>query len=129
MSSRGLDRSAPRWAAAIWPPFAVVALHSVLGWSIGHYAALDPGFHFLGGVAGAYSLGALAPVLPRLLREPAAIVAVVVAAALLWEAGEWASDVWLGTHIQDSWFDTASDIVLGATGALISVRWFSRPAP
>ena len=120
---------------AAWPPVAVVGVHSLLGGTIGHYSSLDPGFHFLGGLAGAYALASLWRAFPAGIRLPTgltpsrAIVALTIGAALLWELGEYASDVFYGTHIQESVVDTVADVALGTLGALIGASLFVRPRP
>ncbi len=118
-----------RLARALWPPFAVVAVHDGIARLFNHYSILDPGFHFFGGVAGAYCLATLLRLFPSVrlaswLRTPTAIVAITFGVALLWEGAEWASDVFLGTHIQEGWLDTGSDLVLGFLGAVLAARLF-----
>ena len=120
-----------RLARALWAPFAVVAVHDGIARLFNHYSILDPGFHFFGGVAGAYCLSTLlrlfpsAPV-PSWVRTRTAVVAITFGVALLWEGAEGASDVFLGTHIQEGWLDTGSDLVLGFLGAVIAARLFFR---
>src|SRR6185369_5250570 len=91
----------------VWAPFAVVAAHSVLAAILGHRRAFDPAFHFLGGVAGAYSLSrGLLPPLPTVRRRQVVAVSVVCAVALLWELGEFTWEAVTGTRIQFGTRDT-----------------------
>jgi hypothetical protein len=109
----------------VWAPVGVVLAHNGLAALIGHHREFDPVFHFLGGVAGAHAVlqglvlfprsTAFAPVArPRLV----AVIAVAFVAGL-WELGEFASDRVLGSHIQQGWLDTGSDIALGIAGAVV----------
>jgi len=84
-------------------------------------------------LAGAYALASLWRAFPAGIRLPTgltpsrAIVALTIGAALLWELGEYASDVFYGTHIQESVVDTVADVALGTLGALIGASLFVRP--
>jgi hypothetical protein len=124
---------AARSWSVVWPPFAVVAGHSLLAVPFGHRTELDPIFHFLGGVAGALSLWR-ALELSQATRFNAprtrsiAILVVMLAVVLLWELAEFGSDRFRGTHIQRGWLDTGSDIVLGLIGAAVTVSILTRAA-
>lgn len=108
-----------------WAPIAVLLLHSALAGLIGHRRGLDPGFHFLGGVAGAYAVCQALVLVPRLASRVAAghpklmVVATVAIVAILWECAEFASDRLVGSHIQLGLSDTMMDLALGVGGAVI----------
>jgi hypothetical protein len=104
----------------VWAPVAVVAVHAILAAILGHRRAFDPAFHFLGGVAGAYSLSrGLLPPLGTAMRRQVAAVLVVCAVALLWELGEFMWEAVTGTRIQFGTRDTLTDLGLGAAGAAL----------
>lgn len=109
--------------AIAWAPLAVVVLHQVVARIFGHMEDLDPLFHFAGGIAGASAVLRVLTYLPNLPEEIAAkrswiAIAAVTVAAVSWELGEFASDRWRGTHIQQGPLDTWSDIALGIAGAV-----------
>ena len=107
----------------VWAPLAVPVCHGSLFAIVGHIPALDPVFHFLGGVAGAWSLlqvfrrfPAFVPAAMR--RRPlVTVIGGVVVAAIIWELLEFAADRLLGTTIQRGSLDTYSDLFLGIAGA------------
>ena len=109
----------------LWAPVAVVILHSILAGLIGHRRGLDPGFHFLGGVAGAFAFCQALVLIPRLTSRFAAVnarllaVVAVAIVAVLWECAEFASDRLFGSHIQLDQWDTMVDLALGVGGAMI----------
>jgi hypothetical protein len=116
---------------AIWAPITVLVLHSILGGMFGHEPYVDPVIHFLGGVAAAlffwraafYSgryLGVLSPLALGLMAFGLAATAAVV-----WEIGEFASDLFLGTNIQRDVSNTMRDLILGVSGAglLVMISW------
>jgi hypothetical protein len=109
----------------VWAPFGVVLTHATLFTTIGHRPALDPVFHFLGGVAGAWSLLQLFRRFPSVvpaatLRRPLlTIIGGVSVAAVAWELLEFAADQLLGTTIQRGSLDTNSDLILGIAGAVV----------
>jgi hypothetical protein len=109
----------------VWAPLAVVALHSVLSIAIGHRRDLDPLFHFLGGIAGAYALLQIVRCFPQSIpmsvvrHRTTIVIGLVVAATLLWEFMEFGSDRLLGTHVQLHQGDTLSDIALGIGGGAL----------
>ena len=114
-----------------WPAGAVVVAHPLLAALIGHRRELDPIFHFLGGVAGAYAFReatlVFRRVIPSVVVDRArlfAIVAVAIA-AVLWECAEFAKDQLFGSRIQLGWSDTLSDLALGVIGAGLGTA-FSR---
>jgi len=108
-----------------WAPVAVLLLHSALAALIGHRRDLDPVFHFLGGVAGAYAVCQALVMVPQLTSRLVVgntrllAVAAVTLVAVLWECAEFASDRLLGSHIQLGWPDTMMDLALGVGGAVI----------
>jgi hypothetical protein len=110
------------WAAA-WAPLLVVAAHSALAAAIGHRRQYDPGFHFAGGVAGAYCLLRLLnlfrPELRLLSRSNPLFVVVVpmFMVVVVWEGVEFGSDRLLGTRVQLGTEDTTIDMLLGVLGA------------
>jgi hypothetical protein len=86
----------------------VVVLHSTGGHFIGHEPYLDPVMHFLGGVAVAFfvlRLSATTAFLARLEPIGRGLLAFgsVCAAALVWEAGEFASDQLLRPMCNSAW--------------------------
>jgi hypothetical protein len=106
-----------------WAPITVLVLHSVLGRAFGHEPFVDPVIHFSGGVAAAfffrYACGVAGNLLgaPNDLAKDLVAFGLAVTVALLWETGEFASDVWLGTHIQHDVANTMRDLILGMGGA------------
>ena len=105
----------------------VVLSHSGLAALIGHRRELDPLFHFLGGVAGAYAILGAVVACPQLIpraaigRSTQFAVATVLVAAVLWELAEFASDRLFGSRIQLGGSDTGLDLVLGIGGAVVGV--------
>jgi hypothetical protein len=105
-----------------WAPVTVLVLHSVLGRSFGHEPFVDPIIHFSGGVAAAFFFRYASVVAGSLLGAPNDLAkdlmafGLTVTVALLWETGEFASDVWLGTHIQHDVANTMRDLILGMGG-------------
>lgn len=122
---RTLTPEASRALSISWAPVAVVLMHLVMAGLIGHRRDLDPVFHFLGGVAGAYAACQALVLVPRLASRVGAghakflAVAAVAIVAVLWEGAEFASDRLLGSHIQLSRLDTTIDLALGIGGAVI----------
>ena len=93
----------------------------------GHEPYVDPIAHFSGGVAAAFFfryacflgrgfLGAPSPLALDLLA-----FGLTCSAALAWEFGEFASDVFLGTRIQYAVGNTMRDLMLGTLGGGIYV--------
>jgi hypothetical protein len=107
---------APLWVLASFPPVLAAAGESPA-------VPVDAVFHFLGGVAGAYFVERAYAALPETLGRPSALalrliaLCVVCLAAVLWELGELASDVYLGTRMQADAPELLSDVFLGIAGA------------
>jgi hypothetical protein len=108
-----------------WPPFAVLAVHFGLAATFGHHRALDPFFHFLGGVAGATALWRVLDLLPAPIRcvlpsdRRFAVAIAMLAVVVCWELAEFTSDRVYDTHVQRGPLDTWSDIGLGLLGAAV----------
>jgi len=105
-----------------WAPFAVIVGHWLFADIFGHEPYVDPIMHFLGGAAAAYFLRRLAELSPAMVGRPSKLGHDLLAfglccvAALIWEFGELASDIFLGTNIQRSAPNTLRDLALGASG-------------
>lgn len=108
---------------AVWAPLSVVLLHSIFGSIVGHEPYVDPTSHFLGGTAVAFFFWRSSFHARRRLGDPNALALDLIAfglatvAALAWELGEFASDVFRGTHFQRDVANTMGDLMLGAAGA------------
>lgn len=108
-----------------WAPVGVLIAHAILGARLGHEPYVDPVMHFLGGAAIAYFLRRAAALSPQLVGAPSNIGLSILAfgmacfAALVWEFGEWSSDIILGTHIQIHAANTLRDLSLGVGGACV----------
>jgi hypothetical protein len=108
---------------AAWPGLLVLVGHAVLGELFGHEPYVDPAMHFLGGVAAAFFFTRLPGLLPRYFAQPTATVTGLLgigltsAVAILWELGEYLSDVLFGTRIQYDVGNTMRDLVNGMAGA------------
>ncbi len=115
-------------ATGVWAPVTVLLFHqfvAIHGWR----TETDWVNHFCGGLSFSFfvwkSLPFLAPWLgnqPPLARLAAAFLAGYTA-ALIWEIGEFGSDLALGTHIQQSVAETMMDLVngfLGTTAIVLS---------
>ena len=133
-----MNRSAPLSAVvvkiarvAIWAPISVIVLHSILGGIFGHEPVVDPIMHFMGGVAAAFFfyqaafysgryLGILSPLALGIMAFGLAATAAVV-----YEIGEFASDVFFGTNIQRDVSNTMRDLILGVMGGglFVLIRW------
>ena len=81
-------------------------------------------FHFAGGLAGAHFVLRAYAALPVLMGRPhpafARLVAVcaVCAAAVAWELGELAVDLYAGTRMQVDAYLVLEDLAMGLAGAL-----------
>ena len=117
----------------LWAPLAVLFCHASLFGIIGHVPALDPVFHFLGGVAGAWCLLQVFRRLPHVLPAPilrrplVTVIGGVCLAAIVWELLEFTADQLFGTEIQRGTFDTYSDLFLGIAGASVMGWLGTRP--
>jgi hypothetical protein len=113
------------WSAfrdAAWAP-ALVLLFRWEAFQLGIRRELDHVIHFSGGLAIAYFLyrvirmaspwlGEVRPFTRHVLAFTAACTV-----AVFWEFAEYASDVFLGTHIQYSVAETLQDLIYGTLGA------------
>jgi hypothetical protein len=105
-----------------WAPLAVLVAHPFLGGLLGHEPYVDPVIHFAGGVAAAYFIRYVCSIEDRLLGAPSDLAkdllafGLTVVAALVWEVGEFCSDVFLDTNIQRDVGNTMRDLILGAMG-------------
>lgn len=105
-----------------WAPFGVITLHTSLA-EFGLTHRFDHLLHFLGGMAIAYfffRVFVLLSVLPTTDRWLiyAGTFTSSCTAALFWEFVEFASDVFLHSHVQQSLSETMLDLVFGVLGAL-----------
>lgn len=106
-----------------WAPLAVVIVHAFLESMFG--SKVDPYMHVLGGAALQYyfcnvlSLGWswIGP-LTRFAKMIFAFTSTATVATL-WELGEFISDKYFGTHLQESIPETIGDLALGLMGAII----------
>jgi hypothetical protein len=112
---------------AAWPGLVVLVAHAVLGELFGHEPYVDPAMHFAGGAAAAFFFTRLPQVLPGHLGKPTALtrgllgIGLTSTVAILWELGEYFSDVFLSTHIQRSVGNTMRDLINGMIGAITLV--------
>ena len=87
------------------------------------YGYVDPVMHFLGGAAIVYFLRSAAILLTPRLGTPSALgldlgsFGIACFIAVVWEFGEWFSDVFLGTDIQRSGGAPLRDLAVGLLGA------------
>jgi hypothetical protein len=112
---------------AAWPGLVVLVSHTVLGEVFGHEPYVDPAMHFAGGMAAAFFFTRLPRLLPDYFGDPTPTVigllgiGLTSTVAVLWELGEFLSDVYLGTHIQRSVGNTMRDLVNGMVGGGVLV--------
>lgn len=110
---------------AAWAPLGVVILHAICGEVFGHEPYVDPVMHVLGGAAIAYFLRMAAVLsadyIGRLNDRGLDLLSFGLAsvAAVVWEFGEWLSDIWLGTSIQHSGSAPLRDLAVGLLGAAV----------
>jgi hypothetical protein len=113
-------------ATGIWAPVTVLILHellSVKGWR----TQIDWFNHYSGGLAFSYFTWKSLPFLYRWLGQAtplgrlAASFLAGCTAALLWDIAEFASDLFLHTHIQKSIHETMMDLVNGFLGTTTTV--------
>ena len=106
-----------------WAPLAVLILHAILEPTFG--SRVDPYLHILGGAACQYFfynvlslgfvwIGTLSGFAKRIFA-----FTLTSAVATLWELGEFVSDRYFGTHLQESIPETIGDLALGLLGAII----------
>lgn len=110
----------------IWAPVTVLILHeflSIKGWR----TQIDWFNHFSGGLAFTYFAWKCLPVLTRWIGNPTPLGRLGISflsgctAALLWDIGEFASDLFLHTAIQKSIHETMMDLVNGFLGTSTTV--------
>lgn len=110
---------------AAWAPIAVVVLHWVLAEIFGHEPYVDPAIQLCGGVAVAYLLHEACVTLSVLLGQPSTLgrnlmaFGLTAAFAILWEVGEFVTDIFMGTDIQGDVAETMRDLILGLMGAMV----------
>jgi hypothetical protein len=105
-----------------WAPVAVLVIHAIVA-KTPYRQPLDFPMHFLGGAAIAYFVFYAVKLLPQVFGAPSTLAKYLLSyglactVGLFWEFGEAISDVLLRTHIQQSLYETMSDLVADATGA------------
>lgn len=110
-----------------WAPIAVLLVHAAGGHFFGHEPYVDPAMHFLGGLAAAYFFWHAGALGGRRMGSPSPLAldmlafGLTCAIALVWELGEFFSDLYLGTNIQRSVANTMRDLALGMSGAIVYV--------
>ena len=106
-----------------WAPLVVVILHAILESTIG--SRVDPYMHVLGGAALQYFFYNVLSLpfswIGALTRFAKMIFAFTLTCtiATLWELGEFVSDRYFDTHLQESIPETIADLTLGLLGAII----------
>jgi hypothetical protein len=122
---------------AAWPGVVVLIAHAILGKLFGHEPIVDPVMHFLGGGACAFFVVALVRLRPRWFGELPPLTSYLLAfgltsaVAVLWELGEFLSDLYLGTRTHTSIASTLRDLLNGLLGSLvfIAAHWFLARRP
>jgi Na+-translocating ferredoxin:NAD+ oxidoreductase RnfD subunit len=110
-------------SSAAWAPLAVFIAHLFLGRLFGHEPYVDPVMHFCGGMAIAYFFQETSKLashwVGKLTDMGRALFAfgLACAAAVLWEIGEFSSDIVFRTHVQINNANTMRDLILGVVGA------------
>jgi hypothetical protein len=108
-----------------WPGVVVLVAHAIFGEVFGHEPYVDPAMHFLGGVAAAYFFSRLGPYVPSVFgglhpgTRRALAFSATTTVAVVWEFGEFISDVYLGTRTHTSIASTLRDILNGMLGAAL----------
>ena len=100
--------------------------------AFGHARAFTSAAHLVVGALLAWVIAA--PVKARLERarspdaQPwvAVVIVLVLGAAMIWEAGEWAGDVIFGASLQLSVIDSELDVMFAVLGALAGALAFRR---
>jgi hypothetical protein len=106
-----------------WAPTAVLILLAILEPTFG--PKVDPYLHVLGGAACQYFFYNVLSLpfswMGSLTRFAKTIFAFTLTStiATLWELGEFISDRYVGTHLQESVSETIGDLALGLLGAII----------
>lgn len=119
---------------ACWAPAGVLLLHWLFAGIFGHEPYVDPVMHFLGGTAAffffRYSIAVcdtlFGPVNDLMLDLSSFGFTTTI--AVLWEVGEFLSDVFLDTNIQHDAANIMRDLILGMAGgfSLLCIRRLSR---
>ena len=82
--------------------------------------------HVIGGTLAGW---ALAETLRRRISDPVLVallaLSAVIALTVVWEFGEYAGDLLLGTSLRPSMGDSAEDILLGSAGGLVGITFAS----
>jgi len=106
-----------------WAPITVLILLAIFEPKFGSKA--DPYLHVLGGAACQYFFFNMLSLpfswIGTLTRFAKTIFAFTLTCtiATLWELGEFVSDRYVGTHLQESVPETIGDLALGLLGAII----------
>jgi hypothetical protein len=109
-----------------WAPIAVMLLHAAVA-STRWRVPLDFTIHFLGGISIAFFSFHAIDCFKKFLGETTTLLSYVLSftaactVGVFWELGEFASDVYLGTHIQQSIRETMSDLIADVSGATLSL--------
>lgn len=122
------DLPTVRWLLRVlihpgWAPLAVIGVHLVLA-EYGLTHRYDHLLHFLGGVSIAYFIFGVLRVLPegagRIPGWTGHVLAFTASCtvAVFWEFGEFASDRFMGTSVQQGVPETMLDLAFGIAGAL-----------
>jgi hypothetical protein len=124
--------------AAGWAPAAVLVIHAIVA-KTPYRQPLDFPMHFAGGAAIAYFIFFALKLLPQVFGAPSTFgkylfsYGLACTVGLFWEFGEAISDVLLRTHIQQSLYETMSDLVADATGAVAALAlvrlWLKSRSP
>ena len=107
-----------------WAPVLVIVFRGV-AMIFGIRAQLDHVIHFSGGFAIAYFLYRICKIAHYYIGDLSSAARYLMAyfsactVALFWEFGEFASDIFKGTHIQHSVSETFLDLIYGASGAFL----------
>lgn len=108
----------------VWAPVFVLIFHYFIV-RTPYRVACDNLIHFMGGMAIAWFLLRAIQIAAPLIGALRACIlypfayALACTAALVWEFAEFASDIFNGTRIQSSLFETMLDLVAGASGAFL----------
>jgi hypothetical protein len=110
----------------IWAPVAVLIFHQFASLK-GYRSQIDWINHFSGGLAFSYFAWKNIPLVTRWAGTPTPVGRLAITflagctAAIWWEIAEFSSDVFRGTHIQQSIQETMVDQINGALGTITTV--------
>lgn len=107
--------------ASFWPAVLIILIHAFVSAVFGHQRWLDPVLHFLGGMTLLYAFSYWWRVQHIVPYKAGWALFSALAVMLLWELGEFLSDKYLHTHVQQGAVDTYGDLVLGFSGAVIAL--------